>query len=234
MYTFESGLTKQAIRKCQEKKCRQEKKFYLLCTDVSAGRPASISQPNVSKRILGHSWQDYWARYHPLVRRERDREWVRVSVQHSLLVFMSRAACLSRFALIKDKGSLIGCRCSALMSITPPLTPPPPHTHTHYFFPAKTYHRHTSAHLSFDALQHLPNISSPCSPPVTHPPRLIHISQAPHITHRSVWGTKATSEHTLFNEIVFLYWYSFPGLLNPIELSNKTSKPHLHWAFQAG
>lgn len=50
--------------------------------------------------------------------REIKTECVRVSVQHSLLVFRSCTVCLSRFALIKDKGSLIGCRCTALMSIT--------------------------------------------------------------------------------------------------------------------
>lgn len=33
---------------------------------------------------------------------------------------MSWPACLSRFGLIEDKGSLIGCRCAALMSSNPP------------------------------------------------------------------------------------------------------------------
>lgn len=171
--------------------------------------------------------------------REIKREWVRVSEQHSLLVFTSRAACLSRFALIKDKGSLIGCRCAALMSVTT-ATPPPP--------PAKTHHRCTSAHLSFDALQHLPNLSSPLlllachsSPgslflflsPYTH--THTHLSHSAHYTPRTIWGTKSLSAsvHFLLNEIVFRYWYSFPGSLHMIELSKKTSKPHPLRAFHA-
>ncbi|KAK2842550.1 hypothetical protein Q5P01_012750 [Channa striata] len=36
-------------------------------TEISS----SSSQPNASKRIAKHSWQDYRGRYHPLVRKER-------------------------------------------------------------------------------------------------------------------------------------------------------------------
>ena len=123
-----------------------------------------------------------------------------VGVQHSLLVVTSRAACLSRFALIKDKGSLIGCRCAALMSVTTP--PPPPFSSLE-----KTHCRCTSAHLSFDALQHPPPLTSPLPSfrPVTHPQGShAHTSLTRHTSHAAtLWGTKVTSVCFLLNEIVF-------------------------------
>lgn len=51
-------------------------------------------------------------------------------VWHGLLVAASCTPCLSRFALIKDKSSLMGCRCTTLMSMTPPPTRKT-HTRTH-------------------------------------------------------------------------------------------------------
>lgn len=88
--------------------------------------------------------------------REIKREWAWASPQHSLLVFTSCAACLSRFALIKtDKGSLIGCRCAALMSVT--ATP---------LSRRRRLTEDAHLHVSFDALQHLPNSPVPCLLPV--------------------------------------------------------------------
>lgn len=130
---------------------------------------------------------------------EIKRAWVRVSVQRGLLVFTSRAACLSRFALIKDKGSLIGCRCAALMSITTLNPPFPPYENAP--------HLHI-CHSMLCSISLTPSSSS--SLPVTHPQTLTRQSDV---------------RDLLFNEIVLLYWYSFPGSLNSIELSKKTSKP---------
>lgn len=108
---------------CRDGEITQIKLYWLVC--------ALASRPKASKCIHGHSSKDYWARYHLPIRQERmtlssrQRGARGRSVWHGLLVSMSWTACLSRFALIKDKSSLMGCRCATLMSINPPT-----HTHT--------------------------------------------------------------------------------------------------------
>ena len=52
--------------------------------------------------------------------RKRDKGRMSRSEGAACLLCTSHAACLSRFGLIEDKGSLIGCRCAALMSIALP------------------------------------------------------------------------------------------------------------------
>lgn len=138
---------------------------------------------------------------------ERERE---TSVQHSLLVFTSRAACLSRFALIKDKSSLIGCRCAALMSITPL------HTDTH-----------TLSSLRNAPQMHICTYVIWCT--VTSPPPVFclsliyvcmrththtHFTHTSHSAHHSIWGTSVKTEHSLSVKCFF----SFPGWMNPTEL----------------
>lgn len=157
--------------------------------NASSGIPGGITGPGTIR----------WLR-----ERERERN---ECVQHSLLVFTSRAACLSRFALIKDKSSLIGCRCAALMSITPL------HTDTH----------------TLSSLQNAPQMRIctyviRCT--ITPPPpifclSLIHVcmhayTHTPHTL--CTWGTSITSEHSLSVKMLFLYWSSFPGWMNPTKL----------------
>lgn len=81
---------------------------------------------------------------------DRAVEWeVGVCDTPTSLVAASCTACLSGFALIKDKSSLMGCRCTMLMRITPQNT-----------------HAYTSWYTSSDALQHLLLSASPSSLPL--------------------------------------------------------------------
>lgn len=96
----------------------------LKCIDSWSAGCASVSQPNAATDLPDRiTWP---GTIHQSGTSERQSSGVRGRrVWHGLLVAMSCTACLSRFTLIKDKSSLMGCRCATLMSITPLK-----HTHT--------------------------------------------------------------------------------------------------------